>query len=118
MRRHGSRKITVKKQDLIAKIEENKKLHIEEYEKAVIAYKEEALKQLHSLCEDVEKGSTSVKLNLISPIDNSENYDKVIEMFKWEVADEVELEQSEFLEYVQDEFDFAVTAKFNNMSYQ
>jgi len=38
-------------------------------------------------------------------------------MFEWEVDNIVELEQNEFIEYVQDETDFAVSAKFSNMSY-
>ena len=41
MRHTGSRKILVNKADLIKKIKENKKNHVEEYGKAVIAYKEE-----------------------------------------------------------------------------
>ena len=38
-------------------------------------------------------------------------------MFDWEVKDVVTLEQKEFLEYVQDETEFAVRAKFLNESY-
>ena len=59
----------------------------------------------------------NVKLELTTPIDNAENYDKVIEMFVWEVEEIVELEQNEFLEYVQDETDFALTAKLSNTAY-
>jgi hypothetical protein len=117
MRRTGSRTIKVNKLKLIEKIKENKKNHVEEYAKAVIAYKEEALRQLTDLAEKVKEGALDIKLNLITPIDNSTNYDKIVEMFEWEVDAEVELEQSEFLEYVQDETEFARTAKFSNMMY-
>lgn len=117
MRHMGNRKIRVDKDKLIAKIKENKKNHIEEFAKAVVAYKEEALRQLNILTEKVDKGALNIKLDLISPVDNSENYDKIIQMFEWEVAEFVELEQNEFLEYVQDETQFALDAKFSNMSY-
>jgi len=117
MRRTGSRTIRVNKQQLIDKIKENKKNHVEEYAKAVIAYKEEALRQLAELTEKVNNGELGVALNLITPIDNSVNYDKIVEMFEWEVDEVVELEQSEFLEYVQDETEFARSAKFSNMMY-
>lgn len=117
MRRTGSRTIKVNKQQLIDKIKENKKNHVEEYAKAVLAYKEEALKQLANLTQKVNEGALDIKLNLITPIDNSVNYDKIVEMFEWEVDKEVELEQSEFLEYVQDETEFARNAKFSNMMY-
>lgn len=117
MRHLGSRKIKVDKDKLIVKIKENKKNHIKEFAKAVVAYKKEALRQLEIQTKKVSEGALNVKLDLISPVDNSDNYDKIIQMFEWEVAEFVELEQNEFLEYVQDETDFAVTAKFSNMSY-
>jgi hypothetical protein len=117
MRAYGNRQIEVNKKDLIEKIRKNKKNHVETYEKAVIAYKVEALKQLEVLKSEVENGSLEIKLNLVSPVNNAENYDKIIEMFDWEVKDVVTLEQKEFLEYVQDETEFAVRAKFLNESY-
>lgn len=117
MRNLGNRTIKVNKQDLIVKIEENKENHIKKYEKAVLAYKEEALKQLKTIKKDVLNGDLNVKLNLITPIDIRENYDKIIEMFIWEVEDFVELEQREFMEYVQDETEFSRQAKFSNMTY-
>lgn len=117
MRHRGNRKITVNKKQLIDKIKENKKNHIEEYKKAVEAYKTEALRQLNELTQKVTDGELGVKLDLITPVDNSENYDKILEMFEWEVEDQVELEQDEFIEYVQDETDFAVTAKLSNTAY-
>ena len=117
MRHLGSRKINVKKEDLLAKILENKNNHVIEYEKAIIAYKKEALKQLAELTKKVNGGILDIKLDLITPINNAENYNKIIEMFEWEVEDIVVLEQSEFIEYVQDEIEFAVSAKFSNTFY-
>lgn len=117
MRRTGSRTIKVQKSKLIDKIKENKENHIKEFEKAKVAYKEEALKQLAEQTKKVEEGALDAKLNLTTPVDNSINYDKIIEMFEWEVDDVVELEQSEFLEYVQDETEFARVAKFSNTMY-
>jgi len=115
--RHGNRSITVNKKELIVKIKENKKKHIEEYEKAIIAYKEEALKQLRTQLERVEEGALDADLDLITPINNADNYEKILEMFTWEIADEVVLEQDEFQEYVQDTTDFAVRARMSNTAY-
>jgi len=117
MRQYGNRKINVKKDELIAKIKENKENHIKEYDKAVVAYKKEAELQLMKEVARVQEGALDVKLDLITPINNADNYDKIIEMFEWEVAEVVELQQDEFKEYVQDEFDFAVTARMSNMMY-
>jgi hypothetical protein len=117
MRHQGNRKIKVNKTELINKIKENKKNHIEEYNKAVIAYKEEALRQLNDLTQKVNNGDLSIQLDLVSPVNNSDNYEKIIEMFEWEVEKVVELEQQEFIEYVQDETQFALTAKMSNTTY-
>ena len=117
MLHYGSRSITVVKAELIKKIKENKENHIEEFDKAVYAYKEEALRQLRTQLERVEGGALDAKLDLISPINNANNYDRVIEMFEWEVEEKVVLEQKEFIEYVQDETDFAITAKMSNTAY-
>ena len=117
MMTHGNRTIEVKKTELIDQIKLNKENHVKEYAKAVVAYKEEALKQLAAQINRVEDGSIDAKLNLITPVDNSENYDSIIEMFDWEVKDFVELRQDEFKEYVQDKTDFAITAKMSNTAY-
>jgi hypothetical protein len=56
-------------------------------------------------------------MNLVTPVDNSTNYDKIIRMFEMEVADKVELTQQEFNEYVHDETDFAQIAMVSNSTY-
>ena len=117
MRQLGSRTITVNKKNLISKITENKKVHVKAYGKAVTAYKREALKQIKEMTKDVKSGSMSIGLSLTTPINNESNYDKIIDMFNWELSDEVTLEQSEFNEYVQDETQFAINAFLSNTMY-
>jgi hypothetical protein len=116
-RRNGNRTITVKKSQLIEKLKANKTNHIKEFNDAVVAYKEEALRQLNEQIKIVQEGGLTAKLNLITPINNAEEYDKVIAMFDWEINEDVELEQDEFNQFVLDEFDFAQTAKFANTAY-
>ncbi len=117
MRINGSRQITVDKFKLIAKIKENKEAHIKAYAKAVIAYKREALLQLAELTKKAKAGDMSLSLQLTTPVDNRENYDKIVAMFDWDVNEQVTLEQSEFNEYIQDETEFARHAKFSNSAY-
>lgn len=116
--RNGNRTIKVKKADLIAKIKENKKNHLVDYKKAVVAYKKEAIKQLKELTERAKGGEMNLHLKLVTPVDNSDNYDKILSMFEWEVDDIVELDQHEFTEYVNDETSFAVQAKMLNSTYR
>ena len=117
MRRLGNRTIRVKKAELIAKIRENQANHVKAYEEAVVAYKTEALHQLQLLTEKANNGDLSLRLNLVTPVNNNDNYNKIVEMFEWEVDEIVELEQNEFNEYVQDETDFAIHAKMSNSAY-
>ena len=68
MNNSGSeRMIEIKKADLIDKIKTNRDRHIEDYNNAVIAYKEEALKQIKQITKDVKAGSLKVSLKLTSP---------------------------------------------------
>ncbi len=117
MRRTDSRTIKVNKANLISKIKENKLAHEKAYANAVVAYKKEALRQLGEITKLVEVGNMTIRLNLTTPVDNRKNYDKIIDMFTWEVEDVVELEQSEFNEYIQDETEFARHALMSNQMY-
>ena len=114
----NARTITVKKAELIEKIKENKEEHIKEYTEAVEAYRKEAKRQLIVLNEGLENGKLDLKLSLISPKNEEAEYDKLIMMFNWEIAETVELSQGEFNEYVLDETSFAIQAKFLNYSYR
>ena len=115
--RSGQRTIKVQKQELIKTLKNNKENHIKEYSEAIKAYKLEALEQLSELTKQAKKGEIGLQLKLIEPVDNADNYDKIISMFEWEVEDIVELTQDEFKEYVLDETSFSQHAKISNMMY-
>lgn len=117
MRINGSREVTVNKANLIQKIKENKANHEKEYLKAVEAYKIEAEKQLKQQSEALAKGSLSIRVNLVAPSNKSEEYDKIVQLFEWDIDDNVTLSQSEFNEYVLDETSFAREAKMLNSTY-
>jgi len=117
--REDARMIMVSKQELIKKIKENKEKHKVEYAKAVEAYKLEAKEQLEDRLAKLATGDTKLSpVSLVSPVDNSEEYDKLVTMFEWEIKDEVELSQGEFNEYIFDETPFAKVASLSNLTYQ
>lgn len=115
--REDSRVINVNKLDLIKKIENNKAKHLLEYSAAVEAYKVEAQKQITEQQSKLNKGELDIKISLTRPVDKSDEYDKLITMFNWEIKNEVELSQGEFNEYVLDETSFAKEARFSNTFY-
>lgn len=107
----------MKRADLLAKIKENKESHIVEYEKVVVAYRVEAKKQLREQTKKLRNGELSLHLHLVSPVNISDEYDKIIKMFEWEIEEVVELLQSEFNQYVLDELPFSIQAKSLNNTY-
>jgi hypothetical protein len=113
----SARTMNVSKADLIAKIKENKKKHIAEYNQAVEDYKIEAEKQLKAQMEALANGSLKIQIQLVTPVNQEVEYDKLITMFEWEINDVVELSQGEFNEYVLDETSFALHAKMLNSTY-
>jgi len=110
-------KITVKKKDLITKIKENKALHVEEFNQAVVDYKVEALRQLNEQISEVANGGLEAKLDLVTPIDNSSEYDDLIDMFGWTTKKEIELEKHEYNQYIKDDTQSSIHAKFQNTFY-
>lgn len=117
MRVNGSREIEVKKADLISTIKQHKENHQIEYAKAVEAYKIKAKKELMAQFKALKNGSLKISVNLIAPSNKTDEYDKIISMFEWEINDSVVLSQGEFNEYVLDETSFAREAKMMNSQY-
>lgn len=112
-----ARVILVVKEDLIKQIKANKEKHQGEYATAVENYKKEAQEQLDEAAKRLAEGKYDLRLNLITPIDNSLEYDKLVTMFNWEIKNEVELSQGEFNEYVLDETNFARVSRASNTAY-
>ena len=117
MHMRHNRTVNISKEKLIEKIKLNKETHIREYQEAVQIYIVEANKQLENSIAELTKGFLKVNINLTLPVNRTEEYDKVIEMFEWEINDNIELTQSEFNEYVHDDNDSAKMAKFQNSFY-
>jgi hypothetical protein len=107
----------ISKDQLIAKIKENKEAHLKEYAEAVEAYRKEAAKQLKQATKELKGGSLKIKLNLVTPVNRADEYDKVIEMFNWEVEETIELSQREFNEYVHDDNESSRAARLMNSTY-
>jgi hypothetical protein len=104
--RHN-RTVNVEKEDLINKIKENKEKHVKEFNEACVAYKKEALEQLAKLKAKIENDELGINLMLVTPVNRSREYDKII----------VELTQSEFNDYVHDDNESARGASMSNSMY-
>jgi len=112
-----SRIIKLKRKDLIAKVKENLEVHQKQYGIAVKAFKLEVAEQLEKLAKLNEEGSLKISFDLITPVDNTKKYERIIAMFEWELKDEVKLSQSEFNEYVLDETQYSISGGYSNTAY-
>jgi hypothetical protein len=92
-------------------------MHLTSYDEAVEAYKDEALKQLKELTKKAKAGKRNLMLDLVEPIDNSQHYDELLEMFELEVEEVIQLEKHEYNEFVNDKTHFAEQAMFANTTY-
>jgi hypothetical protein len=112
-----ARLINVNKSTLIEKIKANKENHKKEYDEAVIAYGVVAKRQLTELNKRLKKNEMDLSLRLVTPVNKTDEYDKLLVMFEMEVEDVIQLSQGEFNEYVHDETSFAINAKMLNSTY-
>ena len=117
------RKVEIKKLDLLVKLQENRHKHVAAYNQAVVDFKEASLleierkkKHLNKLFVDlikkVESEEKPVQLyingnlsfDISPPVSNEEDYSRLIAMFEMEVNDTVELDSTEFSQYVLDDW--------------
>ncbi len=122
------KEVKIKKSDLLKKIKDNRRKHVEEYKAAVEGYKEEALKEvkegmkkLERQIKNLEKGEmlaiASVHFNLPVPENHEKEYDQAIEMLDMSVDDVLTISYNEFSQYVLDRWEWIERAKFVNSSY-
>lgn len=137
------RTIQVNRQQLLAKLRENRAQHLRDYEEAMAGYKASLLRELESAFvkakddlaahyektkkevesltdEDISKQSDyftlveDVTVEMKVPRSHEEAYDSAIAMAEWDVNDTMELSYEEFTCFVQDKWDWS--RAFENLS--
>lgn len=97
--------VTVKKEELLAALQENRATHRDIFEEAVDGWRTKAIELLEQRVEEVRKGKMlTVLVQLPVPEDHTADYDRAIRMVTMEVSDEIELDEREFSELVMDDW--------------
>ena len=115
--------ITVDKDELRLTLIKNRDEHKAIYDKAVIAYKEKFVRAAKRFAEDaVERAATGNFVFaqfgwLPVPEEHTEDFDRAIQMLEWEIGDTVELEETDFRQYVQNNWRWAASFASNSTSY-
>ena len=113
------KQITVKKEILMAKLQENLKKHVEDYKEAMNGYKEQALKVLNEQLECIKNGELLDigKLNFQTPRSYEKEYKKAIGMLEMSEETIITITAEEYDSYILDEWSWKDEWIFRNTQY-
>lgn len=110
--------VTVKKADLIEKMIQNRDDHRDQFLAAQVKYREKVIEELDRRLASVRDGKQfDLAFRLPEPVDYTSEYNTVLSMLNWEVADEVELEHHDFERYVLNKWEWARNFAASTQSY-
>jgi hypothetical protein len=105
MRMPGMMLITVQKDELLEKLEENRRKHRTVFEDALHGYADKMQDILEGYVNDMKRGRIPViQIGLIRPEDHTRDYDRVIGMLKMHQGDVFELDEDTYRQYVDDDW--------------
>ncbi len=111
-------KIKMNKGVLLGILKENMQKHEEEYEKAKQAYCAEMILEMQNKIAAYEKGEiVSLGVDLPTPKEYLENYNRVISMLSHDVHNEVELDEQQYANYVLDDWAWKLDFMHTNAFY-
>lgn len=117
--------VRIKKHDLIGKLRENRKEHIEIYREAEAAYRNRVARLLAKVLSEINAEvetdawvkSLKELTELSAPQTHKKNYDRALAMLEVECSDVVTLSAADFMRYVQDEWDWSRSWAVSNSHY-
>lgn len=115
--------ITVNRLKLIEQLKLNKAQHVADYEEAVIGYKikliEDLKAKLHQVSEATNEDALKIQAVPFNPPRSYEKeYDDAILMAEWTESDTIQLDQTTFKQYVQNEWSWSQSFDVMATSYK
>lgn len=113
------RPITVSKEQLRQKLEENRAEHHKIFEEAVEGYRDEAIRQLNDHVERIKANNKVVRISVyvMPPEDHTADYDAAIQMIKWADGSKIELDEKSFRNFVLNDWDWTQSFLHTNSMY-
>jgi len=110
--------VTVERDALLAIVKGNREKHREIFLDAVKGFRDKVIEILEQRLADARAGRRlNVRINLPTPIDQTREYDRVIKMLEMSVDPRIELTQSEFSQYVMDDWSWKHQFSKTNSTY-
>lgn len=105
MAQNGLNVIVVKKSDLLGALKKNRDVHRSIFLEAQVGYREAVIKELDSMLADARSGRAYRKVvRLEEPQDHTRDYDRIVKMLEMSIADDVPISETEFAQYVLDDW--------------
>lgn len=115
-------KVTVDKNELLAKLRANKEKHVNDFNTSIVGYRKEVVEYLGKLIDDVNN-SKDIKhhIDVDKPVSYEREYNRAIAMLEMSVDNKIELDGDTFNKYVLDEWEWkntfeTISAKYLNNS--
>jgi hypothetical protein len=119
-----SQAITVKVDELLHKLKDNKAVHNDTYRKAWDGFQKEATERLATLLSQAREAKRGDEVRLLvslePPSNHSEDYEQAIEMLEWHQRagnTTIELTAADFRGFVQDKWNWSEHWASNTQSY-
>lgn len=110
--------VKVKRKELLKKVEKNRKSHRDLFLRAQEGYRIDMIAELDRMLKDAKAGKNIRRAVVMpEPQDHTDDYDRVIDMLKMSVDDEITLDSTAFDNYVRDEWQWSRQAMATNVSY-
>lgn len=112
--------VTIEKDKLRETIEANKTLHEQEYQEAMLGYREAFDKQLMQKRKALKKGELPDPYfnDLPKPAEHTNEYEQVLKMLDFSVDDTIELTHDEFSNYVLDDWGWKQSFNLSSSNYK
>lgn len=110
--------VTVNKDELLAALQSNRDSHRVAFEKAKTGYIRITTAKLKEALEQLDRGEMLHHvLSDIPPADHTPDYDDAIDVMQWSVEDTIELTQTQFKQYVKDDWNWKRQWTVSNTAY-
>ena len=110
--------VKVNKTELLTILKTNRQKHQEIYIKAFDGYRKEVIRHLQFALDQASAGEKIItQISLIAPQDHTAEYDRVIGMLKMSVDEKIEIDNTEYRQYVLDEWDWSKHFSTTSSSY-
>lgn len=111
-------KVKVYRNELLEVLQKNRDAHRDIFERALIGYRKAVIEVLEKRLDEARSNKkVGTYINLREPIDQTSDYNKAIRMMEMSVDDKIELTETEFSNYVLDDWSWSAKVSDTNMAY-